>query len=245
MAKYGSPSAKLLLVGGYDLIGDTTELTDIVKEGLLEESHSLGDSWREQTATGIRTAAFGQNGFFNDAVGAIHDAMFAAAAQTTARVGVIGIEGNDYGKRFMGFEGTFSGQFNRVAQRGALLKANVQYSVSGKLDEGIILQILEQKTTTDWDTDANSQDNGASSAAGGAGYLEVTEQAAGVTGFVGKIRHSADDLTYADLITFANVTAEPAAERKEVAGTVQRHLLFSGDITGTGTITVFAGFARY
>lgn len=78
---------------------------------------------------------------------------------------------------------------------------------------------------------------------GGAGYQQVSAFS-GFTGFIGKIRSSADDVTYADLITFTNVTAAPAAERKTVAGTVDRYLCFDGDVTGTGSITPFAGFAR-
>jgi hypothetical protein len=78
---------------------------------------------------------------------------------------------------------------------------------------------------------------------GGAGYQQVSAFS-GFTGFIGKIRSSADDVTYADLITFTNVTAAPAAERKTVTGTVDRYLCFDGDVTGAGSITPFAGFAR-
>jgi hypothetical protein len=78
---------------------------------------------------------------------------------------------------------------------------------------------------------------------GGAGYLEVSELT-GLTGFVGKIRDSPDNVTFADLATFANVTAAPTAQRVAVSGTVDRYLSFDGNVTGTGTITPFAGFAR-
>jgi hypothetical protein len=78
---------------------------------------------------------------------------------------------------------------------------------------------------------------------GGAGYQQITALA-GFSGFVGKIRHSADDTTYADLVTFANVTVAPGKERKTAAGTVNRFLCFDGDVTGSGSITAFAGFVR-
>lgn len=78
---------------------------------------------------------------------------------------------------------------------------------------------------------------------GGAGYQAVSALS-GFTGFIGKIRHSTDDITYADLITFTNVTAAPAAERKTVSGTVNRYLCFDGDVTGAGSITPFCGFSR-
>lgn len=78
---------------------------------------------------------------------------------------------------------------------------------------------------------------------GGVGYQAISAFS-GFTGFVGKIRHSADDSTYADLITFTNVTSGPTAERKTVSGTVNRYLCFDGDVAGTGSITPFVGFSR-
>lgn len=83
----------------------------------------------------------------------------------------------------------------------------------------------------------------ANSTGGGAGYLQVTA-CTGFTNFVGKIRDSADDTTYADLVTFADNVSAPFAERVAVAGTVDRYLSFDGNVTGTGSITAFAGFCR-
>jgi hypothetical protein len=87
----------------------------------------------------------------------------------------------------------------------------------------------------------------ASSNNGGVGY-QLVSQYAGITGFVGKIRSSADNITYADLITFANVTAAPpdasAAQRLTVTGVIARWLCFTGTFTGAGSITPFAGFKR-
>jgi hypothetical protein len=80
---------------------------------------------------------------------------------------------------------------------------------------------------------------------GGAGYQFVSALS-GITGFIGKIRSSPDDVTYTDLLTFTNVTAAPAAERVTVAAgaVIDRYLCYSGTFTGTGAITVCIGFAR-
>lgn len=83
----------------------------------------------------------------------------------------------------------------------------------------------------------------ASTVNGGAGYQAISAFS-GFTGFIGKIRSSPDDITYADLITFTNVTAGPIAERKTVAGTVDRYLCFDGAVTGAGSISAFVGFSR-
>lgn len=80
---------------------------------------------------------------------------------------------------------------------------------------------------------------------GGAGYQEVTAFS-GLTGYVGKIRHSADETTYADLATFVNVTSAPNGQRIAVAAgtTVNRYLCHDGDVTGTGSVTVLSAFTR-
>lgn len=83
----------------------------------------------------------------------------------------------------------------------------------------------------------------ANSPNGGVGYQEVSELT-GLTGFVGIIQHSTDDVTFSTLLTFANVTAAPAAERVTVTGTVHRFLAYDGNVTGAGTLTPFVGFAR-
>ncbi len=78
---------------------------------------------------------------------------------------------------------------------------------------------------------------------GGAGYQLVSDFS-GFSGATGKIRHSADDSSYVDLVTFTAVSAANAGERVTVAGTVNRYLKGTGTVTGSGTLTPFSGFAR-
>jgi hypothetical protein len=78
---------------------------------------------------------------------------------------------------------------------------------------------------------------------GAAGYQQVPAFS-GFTGFVGKLRDSADDTTYADLLSFANVTAAQNAQRVTVAGVVDRYMSLDGAVTGTGSIDTFAGVSR-
>lgn len=86
-----------------------------------------------------------------------------------------------------------------------------------------------------------------STVAGGVGHLQVSAFS-GFTAVTVKIRSSSDDVTYADLLTFAPVTAPPpdasAAQRLTVAGTIARYLSVTGTVTGSGSITPFAGFKR-
>ena len=85
----------------------------------------------------------------------------------------------------------------------------------------------------------------ANTLAGGVGFLQVTAFT-GWTGLVVTVRDSADDIVYADLVAFANVTAAPAHQRVTVAGTVDRYLAIDGVYSGggPGSSTPFCGFKR-
>jgi hypothetical protein len=93
----------------------------------------------------------------------------------------------------------------------------------------------------------SSVDNSASSANGGVGTLHVPTNtvSGGVTTI--KIQHSANDSTWADLITFTNVAASTkTSEIKAVTGTVNRYLRATASTAGSsGSITFMVAFARF
>ncbi len=78
--------------------------------------------------------------------------------------------------------------------------------------------------------------------AGGVGYAHCTAFS-GFSGLVLKIMHSPDDTTYAALVTFTTI-AGITKERVTVSGNVDRYLSSNGDVTGSGSVTVFSGFCR-
>jgi hypothetical protein len=208
-----------------------------------------------------------------------------------------------------------------AAQNEMLTKANVDYTISGARENGVILQSLATKTV-DWNTEgadsvdsstlaqrtfaitsnsqanptvvtcasphkrttgdivliagvagSNADVNGSRAVTvvsdttftvpinctvaggtggtfvplttqdGGAGYLQVTAFS-GFSGFIAKVRDSVDDVTYADLITFADVTSAPTAQRVAATGTVDRYLAMDGNVTGAGSITCQVIYCR-
>lgn len=241
MSKYSSKDVGFLLVGGYALLGVTTSLADSVS-AVTDETTALGDSWQSHVSAGLQRGELTQDGFFDDDANSSHDAL--NEHQGESRVLCVGFEGNTIGKHFIGYAGAVEVSYQRLASIGTVHRANAKYSASGQVEEGVILQ-SHAAQTVDWNTEgAESVDSGASSSSGGAGYLQVSAYS-GFSSFVGKVRHSADDVTYADLITFATVSSGPTAERKTVSGTVNRYLAFDGNVTGSGSVTVMAGFVRY
>ena len=92
----------------------------------------------------------------------------------------------------------------------------------------------------------SSVDNSASSANGGAGTLHVpTNTVNGNTTI--KIQHSANDSSWADLISFTVVgSTAKTSEIKAVSGTVNRYLRATASTAGSsGSITFMVAFARF
>lgn len=240
MAKFGSSSFAFLLADGYDLRAAKVKGFTHGDESLTEQTDGLGDSNYEHTPVGMTRASLTQTGaLFDDATNGMHLAFRGNSG--TARIVCFAYEGNTIGQSFTGALGGLKTKYDVMVTIGALTKANAAYQIQGAFDDGVILQTHAQQTI-DWTNTA--VDSGASSGSGGVGYLQVS-QFSGLTGFVGYIEDSADGSTdWTAIVTFSNVTSAPTAQRSAIAGTVRQHIRFRGDVTGTGTITLMAGFAR-
>jgi hypothetical protein len=245
VARFGSDDVGFLLVSGQNILGDSTNLED-TREAILEEITALGDAWQQHEYVGVKRYELTQQGFFNDATDRSNAALITPGA---SKVLSFAPQGNSLGKPMISSP-MVQVNYARQLSRGALHKANASYVSEGSHDEGIILHALGAETAASGNTEgASSQDAGASSANGGGGVVQVTALAlGGYTSVTFKVRHSSDDVTYADLVTFTNVTAAPAAERKTVTGTVNRHLACSWAFNGAGaanSVSFAVGFARF
>ena len=239
MAKYGSNNVTLI-IQGFNVSGVSTSLSD-VSTANLEETTGLGDAWQEQTSTGIRTAELNAEGFYDDATDSVNAAL--SGSEATSKVVSYYYAGGTHGTPFTSHEGVFAGTYTRQATRGELTKANGTYTVTGVKDEGILLLPLTSYTATG-SGEADLWPDGETSSAGGAGTLQVTTVTGTSPTADVKIRDSADNITYADLITFTHATAR-TAERKTVSGTVNKYVQVTYTIGGTTpNFTMVVGFAR-
>lgn len=88
----------------------------------------------------------------------------------------------------------------------------------------------------------------ASTLLGGSAYIACTALTlGGYDNIVGKVQHSADNSTFADLVTFTAITVALKAERKTTTATVNRYLAAAWAFGGSGTspsATIFIGFQR-
>lgn len=249
MSRYGSPNVDAVLVGGYNLVAYLTSIGSVRKGAVLEERTALNDDWRKHGDTTLREYSMGPyEGWYDDTATTGILARIDAELGTTAVICELR-DTNTIGKSFVGMADAWFENFERMITVGESHKVSVTFAGSAEQDNGIILHALSTETAN-FDTEgASSQDAGASSSAGGAGYVQLTELALDTaTNLALFVRHSADDVTYANLVTFTPRTAI-GAERKAVTGTVNRHLAVKGTWTGgagaSSSATVMIGFARY
>ncbi len=251
MAKYGGDDVGFLLFGGYDLKSNMTDFTENT-EAVLEETHTLGDSWVEQEYVGLRRADLSLNGFYDDA--ALKSVEALATRMGTQRVLSYGLEGNTVGANFVGFAGAMQANVSRVAARGAVHKLNTQLQGSGAVENGKVVKALGAIAPGTGNTQTTPIDGGAS-ATGGAGYFHINALVLDTaTGLIGWIRHSSDDVTYANVITFTRATSTavvPGAERVASTAMIERYTAFAWEFGTTAapggasqSATVWAGLSR-
>jgi hypothetical protein len=243
MAKFSSKDVAFFQAGGRNVLSLVTNVALKIMAA-LEETTALGDAWKAQAATGIKSFDLTLQGFYDDAVGLINEAMIGVGG---SQIISLGLGGNVVGGRFIGLEAPLVAEYDRQATINQFHKAPVTYKGNGQVDEGVIVQPRAVQTAG-WDTSATPVDNGAASVNGGVGYLQVEAVTlGGYTSWTVKVKHSADNVTYVDLLSFDVVTTAPQAQRKAVAGTINRYLDVSGSLQGSGSgpsLTCSVGVAR-
>src|SRR5262245_46193973 len=139
--KVGSNSFSVLLVDGYDMLAAKVKNFTHRVTSILEPSDGLGDSWAGVTPVGMKRAELTQEGaFFDDSSNTIHAAFNASVG--VSRILCFAYAGNAKGKPMVGLQGTYGMSYDVLGQLAGLTKANVGYSVSGQLDNGVIVQEL-------------------------------------------------------------------------------------------------------
>lgn len=190
---------------------------------------------------GLKDGTMSVSGMFDGAEDAVDDVISGSLGSDTPGFTTIAPEGLTIGKS------SYSCQARKTSYEvsspvGDVVSTSMSIQADGGIDRGVFLGAATAVTTTDVGA---GQDGGASSSDGGVGYLHVTANTRdGASTF--KVQHSADDLTYADLITFTSVgSTTTTSERVAVTGTVNRYVRASHAPGGsTGSVTYTMAFAR-
>jgi hypothetical protein len=213
-----------ILANGYDVSGwlktwnakatadtaDTSTIGSSAKSfipGLKDGVFSV-DGFADGTATGINAILVAMLGT---------STVWTAVSQADA-VGVSGFAAT-----------TIENDFEVNADVGSAVSIKGTGQTTGGMDAVLVLHNLQSEAAGG---SATSIDNLAASSNGMHSYLHVT--AVGTTLTV-KVQDSADNVTFADLITHTAVTVANEAEEVSVSGTVRRYTKSLWTLTGAAT----------
>jgi len=225
-------------VGGYDLSGDVGSIDNIGgPRGTLDVT-GIGQSAMDRLLLpGSGTMTF--KSFFNDAALSSHVILGALPTTDTQVVYARGQAIGDACAMMIAKQINYDWSRN---QDGSLeLTVEAQSTGGVALEWGVMLSAADDTHSSA--SSSSSLDNGASTSAGAAAYLQILDINSGAPTV--KIEDSTNDSSFSDLITFSAVSdgAEPSIERKTVAGTVNRYVR----VTTTGTLSnckFIVGFRR-
>jgi hypothetical protein len=190
---------------------------------------------QKQYANGLMSATLSLDGLFDDSATAADKYLTDAIGGTGAVIWCLFPEGDAIGKSGYGVSGK-ENTHNVMSTKDDMAKiaAGCQADYAERV---ISLLPLSTKSASGSGTAYN---NAAATTAGGSAYIQATA----VTGTVAvKIEHSADNSTWADLVTFTAVTG-PMAERKEITGTINQYTRVTYTLDAGESITMQVSLHR-
>lgn len=203
------------------------------------ETTAFGDNAKTYI-TGLKDGTFSLSGMFDGAQDAVDDVLSSVLGSATHQPLTIAPKGTAVGD--VSFSGdTIQTSYEVSSPVGDVVSVSMESQVSSGIDRGLLLAAQAAVSATG---NQSSIDNSTSSSNGAVGYLHLTANGQDGATTV-KIQHSADNSTFADLITFTAVSAgSTAGERIEVTGTVNRYVRAQYTLAGTGSVTITVAFSR-
>lgn len=190
---------------------------------------------------GMKDGSLSASGLFDPLTGASDEVLAARLAASATPIITASREAMDaVGDRAELLTGMET-KYEISGKVDSAVAVSVSVQANGGVDRGVVLHALEAETV---DANEASVNNAAATTNGGVAHIHCTAFS-GLTGCVNYIEHSTDDSTWVTLVTFANLTAV-GKERVVVAAgtTVRQYLRARTDVTGSGSITYAAAFAR-
>lgn len=223
-------------LNAYDLTGfyRKTE-SELTRETAESTVFNLDD---KTYLPGVRDATLSLEGVFDGAVDGIEEVLLAAFSADPTLVCICpqgdGLGNVAYGKSCLATKYAIDASKDDI-----VTLANEMQSSVGR-DRLLVQHALGSEVATG---QSASIDNGAASANGGVGYLQVMD-IAGITNLAVVVQDSADNSSWATIATFAGVTADRGRERVAITGTVRRYTRCLWTFTGTGSAQFWVGFGR-
>jgi len=209
---------------------DTTRTADVA------ESTTFGNNAKTYIS-GNKDGTLSISGFFDATADATLQPLL-GGADMIITVGIDGLDATD---------GCSFGQGN-ITNYGVSSSVGdiVATAIDIQADTGLYNGTVLENSTVTTTTTGTARDNTISTANGGAGFLIVSAKSGGSPTLDAKIQHSADNTTYADLVTFTQATSTTSEVKLVSEGTtVNRYLKAILTVGGsTPSFTAIIGFGR-
>ena len=213
-----------LYVAGYDISGDASAIEGVGYTQNLMETTAFNTAATSRII-GLVDGNLGVSVFFEQT--SEHAALLSSNVLPTGDRVVTVPMGSAVGDAGIGLVSKQANYDVSQGGTGSPVTAKATFSANGYAPEfGVMLTAHDDTHSSA--SNGTSVDNSASSANGGAGYIQAFSLSSGTPTV--KIQHSADNSTFTDLITFTASTAI-SSEYKTVSGTVNRYIRVSS--TGT------------
>lgn len=228
-----------VLLDQYDLSGYLNS-SDITRTTESHETTTYGTTGGAKTyITGLRDGTLSLGGLWDGSAGAIDVVLEATLSAASGQVVTLAPAGMAVGSR-VNMLSSRSTSYAVSDPVGDLVTVSVDLQADGGIDGGVSLHALTAETGA---ANSASVNNGAATTNGYSAHLHVTAVTA--TSAVVKVQHSANDSTWADLVTFTAATTGGGATSQRVTGTGTVNQYTRMDLSGTITSVTFGlGFAR-
>jgi hypothetical protein len=228
------------LVSTYDLSPYLNEITSGMTIDTAETT-TFGSNAKTYV-TGLNDGTMSFNGLFDGSADAIAEVFENIINNDLTPVITVGYDGGLAVGRSASLASAKQTTYEVTAPVSDVVSLTGEFQVTGGIRQGVVLAAQEVISAT---TNGTSVDNTASTTIGATANLHVTANTRSSTTTV-KVQHSADNSTWADLITFSTVAiTTKTSQTVSVAGTVNRYLRAQTTLAaGSGSITLTIAVAR-
>jgi hypothetical protein len=216
--------------------------SNVAREAETVESTAFGSDDRSYIV-GLKTGTVSLEGMFDGSTGAVDAYLNTSFGSDGALPLTVMNGGTTVGRTCVVAEPNNT-NYEVSSPVAEIVAISAEFQSDNQIENGVVLAGNLAVTTTSTGT---AVDNAASSTNGGVAHLHVTANTRNGTS-VAKVQHSADNSTWADLVTFTTISTGTATSQRSVvasATTVNRYLralITPAGSTGSQTVTV--AFAR-
>jgi hypothetical protein len=234
MAYKSGADAAYVIVDGVNIAPAMESLT-LKTTAVMDERRFLGSAWKTPIDTGAKTGELAMQGVIDSPT---TDTV--AALNTTGAVVSALLSGNAVDVSFYGFQAAQVTAIEVGLADGKVDDLTPTFAIAGEVNVGTVVAPWASRAA-DANTDAAYSTRPSAAAASGHAYLHVTAYTGGATKVVVKLRSSASHITFADIATFADVTAVGAQVLAIPTDVILEHCAIGWAWTG-GTNPTFSAF---